>query len=387
MRDWRPLAALGLGLVVALALLEAGARVLERDTIGELVSAIGERVDDPVLAYRTRPGTGENDGAGYRNEEQLERAEVVALGDSQTWGVNAERDESWPAQLAERLGAPVYNMGRGGYGVVQYLHQLDEALALSPRWIVVALYLGNDVYDAYDLVYGYEAHEARRHPDAGLRQRIEASAYPDVRSLFLERVRFGAKPSGAGWLEKRSALVRRLGAVRRDPGSAESDRAWATAHPEDGFVYDDGRLATVFHSRYRLAAVDSSLPKIREGLRITLAALEEIARRLQAEDAELLVVLLPTKERVFARAVASAAGEPAPPASYGRGVREEQQIATGLARHLERLGVRVLEPLARLEDAVAAGEPIFPENADGHFTPAGYGRVAEAIAGAIGSDR
>ena len=149
-------------------------------------------------------------------------------------------------------------------------------------------------------------------------------------------------------------------------------------------MYDDGRVSTVFHTRYRLAAVDSRLPKVREGLRITLAVLDRMQARVrEAGGARLLVVVLPTKERVFARAVAEGGVVGEPPQSHARGVLEEERIARGLATHLARLGVAHLDLLPDLEAAVGRGEAIFPPNADGHFTPLGYRRIAASIAASL----
>lgn len=367
--------------LLGLALVEGGARVFESGRPEDvLFEGIGRRVDDPVLEYRTLPETGENDARGYRNPESLERADVVALGDSQTWGVNAARSEAWPSVLAELTGKRVYNMGRGGYGIVQYRHQLGEALSLEPRTVIVALYLGNDVYDAYALAYGLPAHEALRHPDPAVRQQIAGSPYPDLKRMFFERLayqRSGSRP--AQWLSQNTAVGRLVAKLTRTPADAGADRAWAADHPADGFVYQHGGISTVFHSSYRLAAVDTSLPKVREGLRITREVLVDLAGRVDAAPgAEFLVLLLPTKERIFARAVASA-GIPTPH-SYIRGVSEEAKISFGLMALMREHGIRYLDLLPVFEQAVARGEAIFPSNADGHFTALGYRRLAEAVA-------
>ncbi len=382
-------AALGLGVVLGLALAELVARQLLPDPGEVLVGAIGRRIDDPVLGYRTAPGTGENDARGYRNATALETADVVALGDSQTWGVNVSREDAWPQQLARETGLRVYNMGRGGYGIVHYESQLETALSLEPAWIVVALYLGNDLYDAWELAYGRDAHEALRDPDPAARRRIQESAYPDLQRMFFERIRYGQNTGGAlEGLARHSALVRLLQRVQRalaGTDDAAHDRAWARDHPEDGFVYDAGGISTVFHTSYRLAAVDTSLPRIREGLRITRQALVDIADRAaqDAPEARLLVVLVPTKERVFADAVRRTGT--AAPASYRRSVAFEARIVADLVAVMDAHGIRHLDLLPALEAAVEGGEAIFPPNVDGHFTRQGYEIVARQVAGQIGA--
>lgn len=374
-RSW----AILLGLLASLALLEVGARLLEPASPGAaLAGDIGERIPDDVLEYRTAPSTGENDARGYRNSESLEHADLVALGDSQTWGVNAGRDATWPAVLAETSGKTVYNMGRGGYGAIQYRHQLEEALTLEPGWIVVALYFGNDIYDAYALAYAQDAHAPLRHPDPAVRSEIESSQYPNLQRMFFERLAYA---NSGSWSTEHSALVRMILRVASSPADPAADRAWAADHPAEGFAFD-GPVPTVFHTAYRLAAVDTSLDRVREGLRITLDVLGEIATRIEREpETRLLVVLLPTKERIYARAVSSAGVST--PWSYVQSVSGETRIAMELTALLEERGVPTLDLLPAMEASLARGEAIFPPNADGHFTEVGYRVIAEQVAASV----
>ena len=53
-------------------------------------------IDDPVLGHRIEPLTTGHDALGFRNRETPAQANVVAIGDSFTYGVSAPRDGSWP---------------------------------------------------------------------------------------------------------------------------------------------------------------------------------------------------------------------------------------------------------------------------------------------------
>ena len=86
-------------------------------------------IDDPDLGRRPNPRFPEHDSAGYCNFEVLERADLVALGDSQTYGVCAPRSGAWPRQLATRTGLSVYNMSSGMWAPPHYLRLLDEVTA------------------------------------------------------------------------------------------------------------------------------------------------------------------------------------------------------------------------------------------------------------------
>ena len=63
---------------------------------------------------------------GFRNPRVPRRPYLVAIGDSQTYGVSASSGGSWPAQLGDRLQQATYNMGIGGYGPVQYDFLWDD---------------------------------------------------------------------------------------------------------------------------------------------------------------------------------------------------------------------------------------------------------------------
>jgi len=94
------------------------------------------------------------DDAGFCNADaaaykKLERLDVAAIGDSFTFCTNVVPADAWPAVLAERTGLRVYNFGLPGRGLYEYVQTLKAfALAKRPRFVVVAVYEGNDLRDA-----------------------------------------------------------------------------------------------------------------------------------------------------------------------------------------------------------------------------------------------
>ncbi|MEE8298083.1 MAG: hypothetical protein V3R67_01760, partial [Thermodesulfobacteriota bacterium] len=111
-------------------------------------------VSDEVLRYKIEPNSGAHDSWGFRNKSVPETADIVAVGDSHTYGISATASNSWPSALGRILGKETYNLSLGGYGPVEYLYLMEEkALKLNPELIIVGFYLGNDLKDSLTAVY------------------------------------------------------------------------------------------------------------------------------------------------------------------------------------------------------------------------------------------
>src|SRR2546421_479270 len=103
--------------------------------------------DHPTFRPTKTPGAGAGGAPlpawrGLGTAARPGTAETVAIGASQAGGVTARGAERWPAELAARSGRTVYSMATGGYGPVQYAVLAEEAAALHPRVVFVALYFG-----------------------------------------------------------------------------------------------------------------------------------------------------------------------------------------------------------------------------------------------------
>ena len=69
----------------------------------------------------------------------------MAIGDSHTYGYNVSWEDAWPYQLSRSLNKSVYNLGVGGYGIFHYLFLAKEALKHKPEYVILALYVPNDI--------------------------------------------------------------------------------------------------------------------------------------------------------------------------------------------------------------------------------------------------
>ena len=91
------------------------------------------------------------DAWGFRNTEPWpERVDIVTVGDSLTYSLTVKDAQAWPMRL-ERALAPrrVVNLGLIGAAPQQYLRVYETFGAqLSPKVLLVGLFLGNDLTDA-----------------------------------------------------------------------------------------------------------------------------------------------------------------------------------------------------------------------------------------------
>ncbi len=87
---------------------------------------------------------------------------VVCVGDSFTFGMGVQQEDSWPAHLEARLSPPpgyerveVINAGVPGYNLHQYVRQIElKILALAPHLIIMGL-VENDLEPAFYVDDGY----------------------------------------------------------------------------------------------------------------------------------------------------------------------------------------------------------------------------------------
>jgi lysophospholipase L1-like esterase len=394
---------LAVGLAVGLALGEVSLRIYS--ALVPRRSNILSRawtpitVKDPRLGIRPNPAHPEHDDNGYRNAAILKEAFVVAMGDSHTYGTGVRPDQNWPSQLAAATGKTVYSMASGGWGPTQCLLLFDQALALHPRLIVLAWYDGNDFYDSFANVYYDHQLEDLKTSDpkaAGVIREAEAKELLKTRFSRVFRQQQGrdtegddgkATPSlGArtrDFLEEHSRLYRLCAvlcrAALRRLRHAEPGQPAGAGRPGPSYLqpFDSGSAHTVFEPAYRLFAMDLDEPRIAEGHRIGLEAIEKMKSLADAAGVHFLVLLLPTKELAFRQAVA---GTPAYAGEYRECIDKEAYAREKAMEFLRSSGIRYLNPLPALQESLARGVPPYPGSSDGHPNPAGYRIIAGVVA-------
>lgn len=276
---------------------------------------------------------GPHDLAGFRNPAIPNVVDIVAIGDSQTYGLGATMAESWPHLITAGLaGASSYSMALGGWSAPQYLYMLGHAMRLRPRVVVVAFYVGNDPIEAYAQVYGDPRLAEFRHPSG-----VQPEAPPPVQ----------------------------FPAPREDQ--------WRVDLPGDRWLH--------FTPRVRRINVMAH-PSADEGWRI----LGEMAARMvgiaRAQGAEIRFTIIPTRELAYLPLLQANGIEP--PSEYALLVAEEGRRTADFWALLERLAPgSYVEVTSALQDAILRGEFVYPNGVDGHPAAAGHAAIAAALATAL----
>ena len=351
---------------------------------------------DEQLGRRGNPLTPDHDSHGFRNAQRPAHADIVTLGDSQTYGVGVDASDAWPRVLSSLTNRSVYSMALPGYGPAQYLLLLDEALTLAPRRVIVAPYFGNDLFDCFRMSLRHAEFLAPINPTL----KTSAAALEREAPLAAEinrRFRLGAEetlptlPSRPFahathlWVSRHVKLYGLLRTAKNQLARrqaheplesrdfAPSVAALSTAQRQFAAPFDSGTWRTILTVPYRALALDDRDPRIRLGFEVCRDALVQLGERARAVGVTVLVVLLPTKERVFW----SRADDPERYPELRELVATEDRLKRELIATLQSRGVPYLDLLVPLQ--AAAQQPYF-EDADGHPSPVGHRVIAAAIA-------
>lgn len=345
---------------------------------------------DPRLGYRPNPAYPGHDRRGFRNPEALDRADLVVLGDSQSYGAGVDPGKEWPRQLDPRTTGAVYNISYGGYGPVHFLLLWEEAMALRPKTAVVSFYSGNDLFDAFDLVYTRGQLARLRSADPVVRDAVSAAeSVEPLAARATHLFAFGEPaeppplPPMRGFLSRHSRLyglarrTRHEIARRLHPPQAQDPwvtaLAFARAHPAYCRIFERGPYRTVFTPQYRFSVLDPADVRVREGERIALEALREMRARAAAAGVRFLLLWIPTKELVY-RDVVEDGGR-----AYDALTAAEAALHDRMLGTLRADGMEVVDALPALRHQLSAGPGPYPVDQDGHPTPEGHRALAGCV--------
>lgn len=153
---------------------------------------------------------------------------------------------------------------------------------------------------------------------------------------------------------------------------------FARRNPKIAYVYGTGSPpSTTLSPRYRLDALDLQNPQTKEGWRITQGRFQAIKKAYEEARVPFLVLLIPTKEKVYLEFMKSRQEKIPDQFSVYR-EKEDATIAT-VEAFLKNNGIRYTSALPAMIDALARGIQIYDTTIDGHPQAPGYRVIAEYV--------
>jgi lysophospholipase L1-like esterase len=272
------------------------------------------------------------DRNGFRNSEDVEQADVVAIGDSFVEGAEMAQDRTVVAKIAEGLQTTAANLGQSNYGPQQELAVLRRfGVGLSPKVVVWFFFGGNDMQDAG--VYDWR----RTHLDDFLKAR-SVSSRSFARNALKAVARLTTTPRR---FESSTAKLHRI-ELRRATGERET-------------LYLDTGEPPWTPRQWNLVSA-------------TLLGARDVSRQA---GADLLVVYIPRKFRAYLGFVQ------AEPNGFIHSWADEKLPAV-LDAWCQTNDIPFLDSTASLRQAVASGRSVYLPD-DVHWNAAGHEVVGAAV--------
>jgi hypothetical protein len=270
------------------------------------------------------------DKNGCRNEQDLQKADMVVVGDSMVEGITVPTPQLMTSLLGRVQGKVVANLGQSAYGPQQELVSLTRfGLPLQPQ---IVLWVFSEASDLSDVVW-YDA--LRRNPEGFWTSFYQRSFSRTAYKTFL--LAFGSKRDG----------VKRSGVVERLSGS----------HVTMYFLSSDAPLNA------------GDLRALEE----TVYILTDAYKLSRAQKARLVFVFAPDKFRVFH----DFCSFPEPSECRNWVVNDlPERMRKAVSSIAPDIGYVDLTP--DLVDAVKRGQlPYYPD--DAHWSPEGHKVAADTI--------
>ncbi|MBU2709489.1 hypothetical protein KCG35_00295 [Zooshikella sp. WH53] len=311
----------------------------------EDIKSVDFLIQDPVFKVRAKPllpevsGVGPHDILGFRNFGVPNQAEIVIVGDSQTYGNNAPIIYNWPHIFNNYLASnqkyvTQYAMATGGWGAIQYFEAARNASVFQPIILIVAFYTGNDPLESFSLAYG---------SDLWVRYRLDTN----LSSSDAPMVEF-PEPKKYQW-------------------------------PVN---FSDG-VSTIFTPKLR-GENNLQSPVVDVGYKIMLQVAKDIRSILRPLNIKVFYTIIPTKELVYKNKINAEVGLDIP-AHYKNLITNEETRIKWLSGELSKLGagskyVDIVEPL---QVAASRRVMLYPKDGNGHPVLSGYSVIAQTIADTV----
>lgn len=308
---------------------------------GDLALLNGDR--DPYareVHYKT-------DKDGFRNHRQIDRADIVVLGDSYTEAGNVAEEEGYVFKLGQKTGLQTKNLGVAGYTTPHELIILRlNGLPAQPRLVILQVAESNDLPENEQFYKWVQA------------------GHPPMEFEPLVRSRADAwKQSSPTYGLFQAFFPMQLNAYTLQGHFTDSK--------------GERRLTRFLH-----APNSNMQPAGHVGWNIMQGSLQRMTEICREDSIQLLVMMIPDKINVLRDVVdfgtAAAAELNASPV-----IPAEQSFAAHLAGICRRFQVPFVDMTPALQESAKAGNAVYLP-LDTHLSPAGHDVVADVLTAVIG---
>ncbi len=285
---------------------------------------------------------------GFRTRYVDYIVEMVAVGDSFTFCFTAY-DDCWVRRFEIETGLGSVNLGQPGTASVSHLNMIrDYARPLAPR-LVLWQFFGND----FNEDYGYGI----------MRGAVDA----DESTITLEAPPRPADSGLVTWLRHNSVAfaVLEVALGNEWPYLADYQRLF-----DEQYSAQVGDTVLRFGQSYELQVMDMTDERTIIGMQFTRASLEEAQRIVSEWGGTLAVIIIPTREQVYAHVTEPLMGADALDLLDG----PRQAVLT----MCDELALLCFDPLPLLQQRAQAGEILYYSD-DLHLNAQGNAVLAEMI--------
>jgi hypothetical protein len=162
--------------------------------------------------------------------------------------------------------------------------------------------------------------------------------------------------------------------------SWEQDRMVLQVTPDQQMTWIDpsnDSVRTIFKPQMKLSVLDAKRPIVQEGLRITKRAFISLQKESDVQGTKLLIVLIPTKERVYCRYLKDSGGNV--PNTFVSLCDAEERIKEDLIRFLDANKIAHVDVTKAMQEQTYQHIQIYPKDSDGHPLTVGYGVIAHTV--------
>ena len=370
-------------LVISVAFALVVAEIIVRLTTIYPNTLSSNREYDENIGFRASSKIPEIDKEGFRNPPGTPK-EIIAIGDSQTFGFNVRSASAWPPRLSQMIGKKIYNFGSGGYGLLTYHALLHLYRKPETKAALIALTPAND----FELFYASDADcLILDHPSAFWRNEksrlgLEWPAYPvgclhddsDAQSGSYQRLKqkiailaltHDAIVSFRTWLENEL----------HSPGQDIGQNKELFSFPDDIDPVTVKRIDT------HIRSVDPQVPEVAAMMK-NFPLLMKSWKSLSSEGLKVGVMVISSRERVIYDYFDRQNRLSELDARFVTGVRKQIELERYVRKALEESGLSFVFNLEEMHLALAYGKknnvPLYPRSDDGHPLDLGYAAYASA---------